>query len=179
MGKFRNKLIDTLIDKGWIKSKHKYCFCWIVNFPLFLKSEHSDTLECSHHPFTAPRKEDEQKIYQDPLSVIGQHFDLVLNGNEVGGGSIRIYNSDLQKYIIESVLKEDSKPLQYFLTALQSGCPPHGGIALGVDRLLAIMCDAFSIRDVIAFPKSSEGKDLMSQAPAPLLDEIKKLYHLN
>jgi len=178
MGKFRNKSIQSLIEKGWLKCEQKYCFRWIVNFPLFVTDDQSGVIECGHHPFTAPCKEDEQKVYEDPLNVIGQHFDLVLNGHEVGGGSIRIHDAGLQKYIFENVLKEDTQPLEYFINALQSGCPPHGGIALGVDRLLAIMCNTSSIRDVIAFPKSSESKDLMSQAPAPLLDKIKKLYHL-
>jgi aspartyl-tRNA synthetase len=110
--------------------------------------------------------------------VRGQHYDLVLNGQEIGGGSIRIHDSDLQKYVLEDILKEDSSQLEYMLEALRCGCPPHGGIALGLDRLVAIMAKAHSIRDVIAFPKSSEGRDLMSGAPGAIQDEDRTFYHL-
>ncbi|GBN70504.1 Aspartate--tRNA ligase, mitochondrial, partial [Araneus ventricosus] len=107
-----------------------------------------------------------------------QHYDLVLNGQEIGGGSIRIHDANLQKYVLEEVLKEDSSELQHLLDALSSGCPPHGGIALGIDRLLSIMCGCRSITEVIAFPKSLDGKDLMSGAPCSISDEDKRLYHI-
>lgn len=106
-----------------------------------------------------------------------QAYDLVLNGNEVGGGSIRIHNSELQETVFD-MLNLDKQTMQYVLEMLSSGCPPHGGIALGLDRLLATMLGTTSIRDVIAFPKSFEGKDLISGAPSPISEHDKKLYHL-
>jgi len=104
----------------------------------------------------------------------------VLNGSEVGGGSIRIHNLSLQRYVLKDILKENDveESLQHLLEALDSGCPPHGGIALGLDRLIATICDAPSIRDVIAFPKSSEGRCLMSRAPAGISQSELDYYHL-
>ena len=102
----------------------------------------------------------------------------MLNGQEIGGGSVRIHRGDDQRFVIEEVLREDSSELQHLLAALDSGCPPHAGIALGLDRLVAILTKSSSIRDVIAFPKSAEGRDLMSGAPAHITDQQKQFYHL-
>ena len=102
----------------------------------------------------------------------------MLNGQEIGGGSVRIHRGDDQRFVIEEVLQEDSSELQHLLAALDSGCPPHAGIALGLDRLVGIITKANSIRDVIAFPKSNDGKDLMSGAPAEINDEQRQLYHI-
>ncbi|XP_072130434.1 aspartate--tRNA ligase, mitochondrial isoform X3 [Mobula birostris] len=110
--------------------------------------------------------------------VRSQHYDLVLNGNEIGGGSIRIHNMELQRYVLESILKEDSGLLQHLLKALDSGAPPHGGIALGLDRLIALTVGASTIRDVIAFPKSFRGHDLMSNAPDSVSPEELSPYHI-
>lgn len=179
-------------------------FLWVEAFPLFTESEvegadviESKTLhdgedgwskgegqvgrrvlESSHHPFTAPLDEHRERLFTDPLNVIGQHFDLVLNGEEVGGGSMRINEPDLQRHVLQNILREDVSQMQYFLDALDSGCPPHGGLALGLDRLVAIICGSNSIRDVIAFPKSSDCKDLMSEAPADIDLKSSQLYHL-
>lgn len=153
------------------------CFHWIVDFPLFLPTENNG-LESSHHPFTCPKSSDETLLYTDPKSVFGEHFDLVINGQEVGGGSMRIHDANMQEFVLREILREDVAPMQYFLDALRSGCPPHGGIALGLDRLIAIMCQAESIRDVMAFPKSAHGKDLMSGAPTLIPHAVKQLYHI-
>ena len=125
-----------------------------------------------------PHEEDIDKLKTDPKSVRGQHYDLVLNGQEIAGGSMRIHESDMQRYILEDILKEDSNELEHMLEALSCGCPPHGGIALGLDRLMMIICKAKSIRDVIAFPKTAHGKDLMSGAPSLVSKEEKEYYHL-
>ena len=106
------------------------------------------------------------------------HYDLVLNGQEIAGGSVRIHSADDQRFVLEDVLQEDCSELQHLVTALASGCPPHAGIAIGLDRLVAILTKSNSIRDVIAFPKSNDGKDLMSGAPVDINDEQRQLYHI-
>lgn len=153
---------------------------WVEDFPLFLPAEEASPtgIESAHHPFTQPHPDDINLIYTDPLKVRGLHYDLVLNGFEIGGGSIRIHDPKLQEYVLNDVLGEDTTNLSHLLEALACGCPPHGGIALGLDRLIAILCQANSIRDVIAFPKSGEGKDLMADAPAAIREEDKVYYHL-
>ena len=150
----------------------------MVDFPLFLPNEDTGRLESAHHPFTRPHDDDIPLLETKPELVRAQHYDLVLNGQEIGGGSIRIHEAAMQKYILEDILKEDTSQLQHMLDALSFGCPPHGGIALGLDRLMMIMCQAQSIRDVIAFPKTTGGKDLMSGSPTQVTDEDKSYYHL-
>uniref|UniRef100_A0A8C5GA75 Aminoacyl-transfer RNA synthetases class-II family profile domain-containing protein n=1 Tax=Gouania willdenowi TaxID=441366 RepID=A0A8C5GA75_GOUWI len=155
-------------------------FLWVVDFPLFLpKEEKPDELESAHHPFTAPLVEDTHLLYTQPDKVRGQHYDLVLNGSEIGGGSIRIHKASEQLHVLENILKEDTTLLSHLLEALDSGAPPHGGIALGVDRLVSILVGAQSIRDVIAFPKSFRGHDLMSRAPDYLSEEELNHYHIS
>lgn len=179
LGKLRLLCANILESKGVnLRDPNEFNFLWILNFPLFLPSEDGKGLEAAHHPFTAPMSEDAELLYTQPQEVRGQHYDLVLNGNEIGGGSIRIHSAKEQKFVLEKILKEDSSQLQHLLTALDSGCPPHGGIALGLDRLLAIICHEPSIRDVIAFPKSHDGKDPMSKAPATISIEDQNYYHI-
>ncbi|XP_055939268.1 aspartate--tRNA ligase, mitochondrial-like [Argiope bruennichi] len=178
LGKARVKSAEYLLLKGAdIMQSDVLSFVWVTDFPLFLQDDNG-TLESAHHPFTAPHPDDIELVYTTPLKARSQHYDLVLNGQEIGGGSIRIHDANLQKYVLEEVLKEDSSELQHLLDALSSGCPPHGGIALGIDRLLSLMCGCRSITEVIAFPKSLDGKDLMSGAPCPISAEDKKLYHI-
>lgn len=112
------------------------------------------------------------------LQVTGLHYDLVLNGSEIGGGSIRIKDHELQKLILEKILNLNSECLSHLLEGLASGAPPHGGIALGIDRLLAVLCGAESIRDVIAFPKTNLGNDLMAGAPSDISEKEKQLYKI-
>ena len=152
-------------------------FVWIIDFPLFL-SEAGGPLEAAHHPFTAVHPADQDRLRSAPLQCRGLHYDLVLDGQEVGGGSVRIHNMEDQRFVLEDVLKEDSSELHHLLSALGSGCPPHAGIALGLDRLVAIITKSASIRDVIAFPKTNDGKDLMSGAPAEITGEQRDLYNL-
>ncbi|XP_044156987.1 aspartate--tRNA ligase, mitochondrial [Bufo gargarizans] len=180
LGKLRLELASKLEECGVpLCDPNTYHFLWVVDFPLFLpKEENPEELESAHHPFTAPHPDDMELLYTDPTKVRSQHYDLVLNGNEVGGGSIRIHNSELQRRVLQEVLKEDVNLLSHLLEALESGAPPHGGIALGLDRLISIIVRAKSIRDVIAFPKSFRGHDLMSNAPDAVSAEDLQSYHI-
>ena len=166
---------DRVLNHGHPK---KISFLWVYNFPLFLPNEETGTLKSSHHPFTAPKESQINLIYSDPSKVIGQNFDLVINGQEIGGGSIRIHDHRLQEYIFTDILKSDPSSMNYFIEALKCGCPPHGGFAIGLDRLMALICEESSIRDVIAFPKAAQGKDLMANSPSPIDTSVKKLYHI-
>ncbi|XP_078417644.1 aspartate--tRNA ligase, mitochondrial [Cetorhinus maximus] len=180
LGKLRLECADILESRGvTLRDPSIFNFLWIIDFPLFLPKENSpEEFESAHHPFTAPHPDDAHLIYTEPGKVRSQHYDLVLNGNEIGGGSIRIHNMELQHYVLETILKEDSGSLSHLLEALDSGAPPHGGIALGLDRLIALTVGALSIRDVIAFPKSSRGRDIMSNAPDYVSPEELSPYHI-
>ncbi|XP_022695453.1 aspartate--tRNA ligase, mitochondrial-like [Varroa jacobsoni] len=175
LGKVRTDLaqLSGIFESG----KPDYQFLWVVDFPLFAKEDHG-TFVSNHHPFTAPVTEDLPLLNTDPEKVRGQHFDLILNGWEIGGGSIRIHDSAMQTTILKDILCIDTLQLKHLLEALAMGAPPHGGFAIGLDRLLAILCRAPTIRDVIAFPKTSEGRDLMGDTPAPLSIEELKFFHL-
>nr|XP_025733378.1 aspartate--tRNA ligase, mitochondrial isoform X2 [Callorhinus ursinus] len=180
LGKLRLECADLLEARGLVlRDPALFSFLWVVDFPLFLpKEENPGELESAHHPFTAPHPSDLQLLYTEPEKVRSQHYDLVLNGSEIGGGSIRIHDAELQRYILATLLKEDVKLLSHLLQALGFGAPPHGGIALGLDRLICLVTGAPSIRDVIAFPKSFRGHDLMSSAPESLPPEELKPYHI-
>ena len=173
LGKLRNLLAKEMIPD---LEERPDKFLWVVDFPLFLMED--GVLESAHHPFTACHPEDLDMFRSRPLECRSLHYDLVLNGQEVGGGSVRIHSMEDQMFVLDDVLKADVSELKHLLEALSSGCPPHAGIALGLDRLVAILTKSSSIRDVIAFPKSAEGRDLMSGAPAHITDQQKQFYHL-
>ncbi len=144
-------------------------FGWVVDFPMFGYDEKEQRFDPMHHPFTSPREEDLDRLESDPASVRARAYDLVLNGSEIGGGSIRIHRQDVQKRIFSILGLTEEKARErfgFFLDALDYGTPPHGGIALGYDRIIALMCGESNIREVIAFPKTASGADLMSDAPS-------------
>lgn len=171
LGRIRLECAQLLVKRGLMElPKNKYNFLWVVDFPLMIFDEEAGRHLAGHHPFTAPVLEDIGLLDSDPLSVRGQHYDIVLNGVEIGGGSIRIHQPDLQKKVFEDVLKIPQDLVEnrfgYMLRAFKFGAPPHGGIALGFDRLVSILAGVDSIRDVIAFPKTQKGQDLMAMSPS-------------
>ena len=152
---------------------------WVIDFPLFEKDDETGELHPAHHPFTSPKKEDISKLESDPKNVMAEAYDLVLNGFEIAGGSIRIHDRKLQEKIFSTIGLSDQEAKEKFgflLEAFQYGAPPHGGIAFGFDRLCAILGGKDSIRKTIAFPKNNAGRDLMIDAPATVdkeqLDEL-------
>ncbi len=149
-------------------------FLWVVDFPMFEFDEKEDRFAAMHHPFTSPREEDLEKLESDPRSVKARAYDLVLNGSEIGGGSIRIHRQDIQRCVFKvlGLTEEQARErFGFFLDALEYGTPPHGGIALGWDRITALMVGESSIREVIAFPKTASAIDMMCEAPAGVDDD--------
>jgi aspartyl-tRNA synthetase len=160
----------------------QYNFLWVVDFPLMSYDEAEGRYLATHHPFTAPVKEDLKLLDSNPKAVRGQHYDVVLNGVELGGGSIRIHQPEVQKKVFEDVLKIPADVVEsrfgYMLRAFHFGAPPHGGIALGFDRLCAILGGRSSIRDVVAFPKTQRGQDLMAMTPGAVTARQLKDAHI-
>ncbi len=172
LGRIRLYCADVLKSQGkLVIPANQFNFLWVVEFPLLSFDKEQNRWYSSHHPFTAPVTEDIPLLATDPKKVRGQHYDIVVNGVELGGGSIRIHQPQVQKKIFEEVLQIPPEMVEarfgYMLEAFKYGAPPHGGIALGFDRLIAILCGTTSIRDVIAFPKTAKGTDLMTSSPAP------------
>jgi aspartyl-tRNA synthetase len=152
----------------------KHAFCWVTEFPLFVSAEGGEHWFPMNHPFTAPREEDLERLESDPGSVRAHAYDIVVNGWELGSGSIRIHRADLQERVFRVLgisEAEGKERFGFLLEALKYGAPPHGGIALGLDRICAIASGATSLRDVIAFPKTTSGLCLMTKAPATVLPE--------
>ncbi|HVI39148.1 MAG TPA: amino acid--tRNA ligase-related protein, partial [Anaerovoracaceae bacterium] len=145
-------------------------FVWVTDFPMFEKGEHG-SIQSAHHPFTAPHDDDVALMDTDPLAVRAKAYDLVLNGAELVSGSIRIHQRDVQNKVFKilGISDEDiQKRFGHMLEAFEYGAPPHGGCALGLDRFLMILCNEPSIREVIAFPKTGDARDLMMGAPSEL-----------
>jgi len=182
LGKIRLYCADVLKAQGKLAiPADRFDFLWVVDFPLLSFDKEQNRWYSSHHPFTAPVAEDIPMLKIDPKKVRGQHYDIVVNGVELGGGSIRIHQPDVQKTVFEEVLQIPPDMVKarfgYMLEAFRFGAPPHGGIALGFDRLIAILCNTPSIRDVIAFPKTAKGTCLMTDSPGSV--EPKQLRDLH
>ncbi|MGC8765842.1 MAG: aspartate--tRNA ligase [Brevinematia bacterium] len=159
----------NIAERFNLRKKDVLEFLWVVDFPLFEWNEEENRYDSVHHPFTAPRLEDLDLLEKDPLSVRSLSYDLVLNGIELGGGSIRIHNTDLQKKIFSllNISEEEAqKKFGFLLEALSYGAPPHGGLAFGLDRMVMEFEGLENIRDVIAFPKTQKGQDLMCDTPS-------------
>jgi aspartyl-tRNA synthetase len=182
LGRLRLVVAEILKKDGKLKvPEEQWNFLWVVDFPLISYNPESKRHAATHHPFTSPVVEDVPLLDSEPTEVRGQHYDIVLNGVELGGGSIRIHQPELQKKIFEQVLQIPPEVAQsrfgYMLQAFRYGAPPHGGIALGLDRLCAILCGTANIRDVIAFPKTAKAMDLMTNSPSEV--EPKQLRDLH
>ena len=183
LGKIRLYCADVLKGQGKLTiPADQFNFLWVIEFPLLGFDREQNRWYSSHHPFTAPVTEDIPLLKTDPKKVRGQHYDVVVNGVELGGGSIRIHQPDVQKTIFEELLaippEETKLRFGYMLDAFKYGAPPHGGIALGFDRLIAILCGTPSIRDVIAFPKTAKGTCLMTDSPSQVSPKQLRDLHL-
>ncbi|NPA67771.1 MAG: aspartate--tRNA ligase [Chlorobi bacterium] len=167
LGELRLEMADRLN----LRDKNKFAPLWIVDFPLFEKDEETGQLHAMHHPFTSPKQEDVVLLDTDPEAVKADAYDLVINGNEIGGGSVRIYNTEMQKVMFKHLgftEKEAEEQFGFLMNAFKYGAPPHAGIAFGFDRWVALFNGSDSIRDVMAFPKNNAGRDLMIDAPSEI-----------
>ncbi|OQR99045.1 aspartyl-tRNA synthetase [Achlya hypogyna] len=200
LGRMRIQCAQQLYAKGFLQAEldpFNFHHLWVVDFPMFELDADAAGLSATHHPFTAPQARDlptllellatghnaweDDAMQRALLDVKAQHFDLVCNGWELGGGSIRLHSMELQNAVLQQVLnlpEVQKKSFEHLLNALGHGAPPHGGMALGLDRLVAILCGASSLRDVIAFPKSTTGNELMTGSPGPVTPEQLLEYHI-
>ncbi|KAJ7591306.1 tRNA synthetases class II-domain-containing protein [Mycena floridula] len=186
LGLLRLRLLEIALEHEKFELTEEPHFLWVTEFPLFTKADNDKDFlakgrwSSSHHPFTAPMWQDIESMYRGEIEAVrGQHYDLVLNGVEIGGGSVRVHDASMQNHIFANILQltdKETEPFAQLIHALQCGAPPHGGIALGFDRLMSILCKTTSIRDVIAFPKTSTGTDLLFQSPASVTDEVLQQY---
>jgi aspartyl-tRNA synthetase len=170
MGALRKRIAE---EEGMIP-ENQLAYCWVLHAPMFEMSKESGEVGATHHPFTRPHVGHEKLVFDDPMKALAESHDIVLNGYEIGGGSIRIHERDLQKRIFE-ILKISDEDMDrrfgHILRAFEYGAPPHGGIALGLDRVMMLFCDEANIREVIAFPKDQKAKDLMFGAPSPMPEQ--------
>ena len=161
-----------LCKEGWFP-------LWVTDFPMFEYDEAQQRYLALHHPFTAPRIDDMSALKVHAATALGRAYDMVLNGYEIGGGSIRIHQLSMQQAVFELLgigTQEAQAKFGFLLKALQLGAPPHGGMAFGIDRIAALMVGTESIRDVIAFPKTTSAQDLMTDAPSPVTaSQLKEL----
>ncbi len=172
-GLLRVALAQKYSDRHKLFQKGDFRFLWVTNFPMFEYDEGDRRWVAAHHPFTSPHDEDMDKLETDPAMVRALAYDVVLNGTELGSGSVRIHRQDIQRKIFHALgmTEEEARTrFGFFLEALEYGTPPHGGIALGLDRIVMILAGADSLREVIPFPKTAAAKDLMVEAPTPVAD---------
>jgi aspartyl-tRNA synthetase len=183
LGRIRLECSALLQKRGKLTvPANQWNFLWVIDFPLMTYDEENKRFVATHHPFTSPVPEDAALLDTEPQKVRGQHYDVVLNGMELGGGSIRIHQPALQEKVFKDVLKIPADVVEsrfgYMLRAFRYGAPPHGGIAFGLDRMVALLCGTTSIRDVIAFPKTQKAQDLMTQSPTPVTAKQLRDLHI-
>jgi aspartyl-tRNA synthetase len=179
--KLLGQLRLNIAKKAGLLNPDEYAFTWVVDFPLLEWDPDEKRYVAMHHPFTSPLDADMGKLDSEPGSARAKAYDLVLNGSEIGGGSIRIHDATMQSRIFSllNISEEDARArFGFFLEALEYGTPPHGGIALGLDRIVAILSSESSIREVMAFPKTAAAVDLMTDAPSPVDKKQLKELHL-
>jgi aspartyl-tRNA synthetase len=178
-GQVRLALGQKFADRHGAFNKRDFRFLWVTDFPMFEWDEEEQRWNAAHHPFTSPHEDDMDKLESDPGAVRALAYDIVLNGTELGSGSIRIHRQDIQSIIFKALgmsKEEQQARFGFFLEALQYGTPPHGGIALGLDRIVMILAGADSLREVIPFPKTAKAIDMMMDAPTPVSDkQLKEL----
>jgi aspartyl-tRNA synthetase len=183
-GAYRLRLADKYRDKHKAfertgDPRQDFRFLWVTDFPMFEYDEAGKSWVPAHHPFTSPHEKDMDKLESDPAAVRALAYDVVLNGTELGSGSIRIHRQDIQQKIFHALGMTEAEArarFGFFLEALEYGTPPHGGIALGLDRIAMILAGADSLREVIPFPKTARAVDLMVDAPTPVSDaQLKEL----
>lgn len=195
LGRARQLILQNNETKDIVRETNKDVAVWVVDFPLLSPKEteikntkHKEmypiyedrTVISTHHPFTMVQLQDYDKLTTNPIDCLGQHYDLVMNGIELGGGSTRIHDPELQKFMFENVLKISNYQILFghLLSAFETGTPPHAGFAIGYDRMCAMLCGTDSIRDVIPFPKSITGSDLVVQSPSPIAEDILRDYKI-
>jgi aspartyl-tRNA synthetase len=190
LGVLRSALYEEAVAAKLLPQDHSLHFAWVTGFPMFTVNDGVDPgqggeagFQSTHHPFTAPlTPEDFELLASDPLQARADHYDLVLNGVELGGGSRRIHVAAVQEYVMREILQMPEERIGQFahlLSALRAGCPPHAGFALGFDRLVAVLSGTKSVRDVIAFPKSKKGDDAMVGSPSAMTEAQLKTYNLS
>ncbi|HEX5434701.1 MAG TPA: amino acid--tRNA ligase-related protein, partial [Candidatus Angelobacter sp.] len=178
-GQFRVELARKYADRHHAFHQGGFHFLWVTDFPMFEYDATEKRWNAAHHPFTSPHEQDMDKLESNPGAVRALAYDVVLNGTELGSGSIRIHRQDIQKKIFRALGMSDEEAharFGFFLEALEYGTPPHGGIALGLDRIVMILAGADSLREVIPFPKTAKAVDLMVDAPTPVSEaQLKEL----
>ncbi|KAK1450802.1 tRNA synthetase class II [Colletotrichum cuscutae] len=189
LGEARIALYHAAVEAGLLDRDDTFKFLWVTDFPMFTPEEEGDVgqggasgFSATHHPFTSPHSEEDfELLFKDPLRAKADHYDLVLNGVELGGGSRRIHIAEIQEFIFRDILKmsqDKIKEFSHLLKALRAGCPPHAGFAIGFDRFVAVLSGSSSVRDVIAFPKNNNGVDEFAGGPGKMTKEQLLTYNL-
>jgi aspartyl-tRNA synthetase len=181
LGALRNKIGHSEFGRTHGLFEDKWCPLWVVDFPMFEHDDQAQRWVAVHHPFTAPKDGHENLMDTDPGQCIAKAYDMVLNGWEIGGGSVRIHREEVQSKVFRALKigpEEAKAKFGFLLDALQYGAPPHGGIAFGLDRIVTMMAKADSIRDVIAFPKTQRAQDLLTGAPGPVDEAQLRELHI-